>query len=35
MSNPANVAIGLIAVGPLLVRQLQPRPARETSSINR
>ena len=33
MSNLANIAIGLIVVGLLLVRQLQPRPARETSSI--
>ena len=33
MSNLANLAIGLIVVGLLLVRQLQPRPARETSSI--
>jgi len=33
MSNLANIAIGLIVVGLLLVRQLQPRPARETSSV--
>ena len=33
MSNLANIAIGLIVVGLLLVRQLQPRPAREASSI--
>ena len=33
MSNLGNIAIGLIVVGLLLVRQLQPRPARETSSI--
>jgi hypothetical protein len=33
MSNLANIAIGLIVVGLLLVRQLQPRPARETRSI--
>jgi len=33
MSNLANIAIGLIVVGLLLVRQLQPRQAKETSSI--
>ena len=33
MSDLANIAIGLIVVGLLLVRQLQPRPAKETSSI--
>ena len=33
MSNLGNIAIGLIVAGLLLVRQLQPRPARETSSI--
>jgi hypothetical protein len=33
MSNLANIAIGLIVVGLLLVRQLQPRPVREASSI--
>ena len=33
MSNLTNIAIGLIVVGLLLVRQMQPRPARETSSI--
>jgi len=33
MSNLANIAIGLIVVGLLLVRQLPPRPAKETSSI--
>jgi hypothetical protein len=32
MSNLANIAIGLIVVGLLLVRQLRPRPAREASS---
>ena len=33
MPNLANIAIGLIVVALLLVRQLQPRPARETSPI--
>ena len=33
MSNLANIAIGLIVVGLLLVRQLQPRPAKETSAV--
>jgi hypothetical protein len=33
MSNLANIAIGPIVVGLLLVCQLQPRPAREASSI--
>ena len=33
MSNLTNIAIGLSVVGLLLVRQMQPRPAKETSSI--
>jgi hypothetical protein len=33
MSNLTNIVIGLIVVGLLLVRQLQARPAKETSSI--
>ena len=32
MSNLANIAVGLIVVGLLLIRQLQPRQAKETSS---
>ena len=30
MSNLTNIGIGLIVVGLLLVRQLQPRPVKET-----
>jgi hypothetical protein len=33
MSNLTNIAIGLIVVGFLLVRQMQPRPARETPAL--
>jgi hypothetical protein len=33
MSNLTNVVIGLVVVGLLLTRQLQARPAKETSSI--
>ena len=33
MSNLTNIVIGLSVVGLLLVRQMQPRPAKETSSI--
>lgn len=33
MSNVSNIAIGLIVVVLLLVRQMQPRPAKETSSL--
>ena len=33
MSNLTDIVIGLIVVGLLLVRQLQARPAEETSSI--
>jgi hypothetical protein len=34
MSNLTNIAIGLIVVGLLLARQMQPRPARETSALH-
>jgi hypothetical protein len=33
MSNLTNIVIGLVVVGLLLTRQLQARPAKETSSI--
>jgi hypothetical protein len=33
MSNLANIAVGLIVVVLLLVRQMQPRPAKETSPL--
>lgn len=33
MPDMTNIAIGLIVVGLLLIRQMQPRPAKETSSI--
>ena len=33
MSNLTNIAIGLIVVGLLLVRQMQPGPAKETSAL--
>lgn len=33
MSNLTNIAIGLIVAGFLLVRQMQPRPAKETSAL--